>query len=119
MAYSSGAFLGNVVEMMLLNSPEPYSLRRCFETHMSEAIKAMVVAGHGVGWLPESCVTDELREGRLVMAGPAAWTTSLEVRLYWSATSPKAVVKELCSFISGGLSNSQAEIGTAARVSTG
>ncbi len=114
MAYSSGAFLGNVVEMMLLNAPEPYCLRRCFETHMSEAIKAMVVAGHGVGWLPESCVTDELREGRLVMAGPAAWTTSLEVRLYWSASSPKAVVKELCAFISSGLSNSQAEIGTAA-----
>lgn len=114
MAYSSGAFLGNVVEMMLLNAPEPYSLRRCFETHMSEAIKAMVVAGHGVGWLPESCVTDEVREGRLVMAGPAAWTTNLEVRLYRSATNPKALVKELCAFISGGLSNSQAEIGTAA-----
>ena len=107
MAYSSGAFLGNVVEMMLLNSPEPYHLHCCFETHMSEALKAMVVAGHGVGWLPESCVADELREGKLVMAGSPEWTTSLEVRLYWSATNPKAVVKELCAFISGGLPNSQ------------
>lgn len=105
MAYSSGAFLGNVVEMMLLNSPEPYHLHCCFETHMSEALKAMVVAGHGVGWLPESCVADELREGKLVMAGSAEWTTNLEVRLYRSATNPKAVVKELCAFIGGSLPN--------------
>jgi DNA-binding transcriptional LysR family regulator len=100
MAYSSGAFLGNVLEMMLLNAPEPHHLRRCFETHMSEALKAMVVAGHGIGWLPESCVTNELKEGRLVLAGPAAWATDLEVRLYRSATSPKPVVGRLWSFIS-------------------
>jgi DNA-binding transcriptional LysR family regulator len=95
MAYSSGAFLGNVVEMILLNAPEPYRLQRCFETHMSEALKAMVVAGHGVGWLPESCVTEELRDGKLVSAGPTAWTTSLEVRLHRSARNPKPVVAEL------------------------
>jgi LysR family transcriptional regulator, hypochlorite-specific transcription factor HypT len=99
MAYSSGAFLGNVVEMMLLNAPEPYNLRRCFETHMSEALKAMVVAGHGVGWLPESCVTDELKDGKLVSAGPTSWTTNLEVRLYRSAASQKPVIDELWSFI--------------------
>jgi DNA-binding transcriptional LysR family regulator len=83
----------------LLNAPQPYHLRRSFETHMSEALKAMVVAGHGVGWLPESCVTDELRDGKLVSAGPSEWTTSLEVRLYRSATSPKPVIAELWSFI--------------------
>lgn len=105
MAYSSGAFLGNVVEMMLLNSPVPYSLRRCFETHMSEALKAMVVAGHGVGWLPESCVINELREGRLVIAGPEIWCTNLEVRLYRSSTNSKRVVKELWAFINSELSN--------------
>jgi LysR family transcriptional regulator, hypochlorite-specific transcription factor HypT len=99
MAYSSGAFLGNVVEMILLNSPSPYSLRRCFETHMSEALKAMVVAGHGIGWLPESCVTDEVKEGRLVPAGAADWTTSLDVRLYRSTLSTKPFVDELWTII--------------------
>ena len=108
MAYSPGAFLGNVVEMMLLNAPEPYHLSRSFETHMSEALKAMVVAGHGVGWLPESCVTDELRDGKLVSAGPNTWATSLEVRLHRSATRPKPVVEELWSFISHELSGLKA-----------
>lgn len=114
MAYSSGAFLGSVVERMLLNSPVPYALRRCFETHMSEALKAMVVAGHGVGWLPESCVINEVREGRLVMAGPAEWATNLEVRLYRSSANTKPVVNELWSFISGELSTSPVSFGSPA-----
>lgn len=95
MAYSSGAFLGNVVEMLLLNAPQACHLRRTFETHMSEALKAMVVAGHGVGWLPESCVEDELREGKLVPAGPDAWVTRLEVRMVRGAGQAKPVVDEL------------------------
>lgn len=66
---------------------------------MSEALKAMVVAGHGIGWLPESCVTDELRDGRLVLAGSDAWSTNLEVRLYRSAVNSKPIIDELWSFI--------------------
>lgn len=114
MAYSSGAFLGNVVEMILLNAPQPYGLRRCFETHMSEALKAMVVAGHGVGWLPESCVSDELETGRLVLAGSAVWATSLDVRLYRSAASPKPLVDELWSLIRRELGAARADAASAA-----
>lgn len=99
MAYSSGAFLGNVVEMILLNAPEPYRLQRCFETHMSEALKAMVVAGHGVGWLPESCVAQELAAGRLVHAGGDPWATQLEVRLYRSLDNDKAALHDLWAYI--------------------
>ena len=42
---------------------------------MSEALKGMVVAGHGIGWLPESCVAKELAEGTLVCAGSGDWIT--------------------------------------------
>lgn len=99
MAYSSGAFLGNVVEMILLNAPSPCHIRRSFETHMSEALKAMVVAGHGVGWLPESCVADEVRDGKLVVAGSDEWATSLEVRLYRASQPAKQLVNTLWSWV--------------------
>lgn len=69
----------------------------------------MVVAGHGVGWLPESCAADEVREGKLVIVGPVTWTTNLEVRMYWSASSLKAVVKDLCSFAGAGLMNARSD----------
>ncbi|HDR8954153.1 TPA: LysR family transcriptional regulator [Burkholderia vietnamiensis] len=99
LAYSSGAFLGNVVEMLLLNAAGPYALHRCFETHMSEALKGMVVAGHGIGWLPESCVAKELADGSLVRAGSAEWVTELEIRLYRSARQRGLAAEQLWTYI--------------------
>lgn len=100
LGYSAGAFIGTVVEMIRLNARTPSHLSRNFETHMSEALKGMLVAGHGVGWLPESCVTAELQDGRLAIAGTGEWVTQLEVRLYRAAPSAKPVVDELWTWLS-------------------
>jgi len=74
-------------------------LHRCFETHMSEALKGMVVAGHGIGWLPESCVAKELAEGTLVCAGSGDWITELEIRLYRSARKRGLAAEQLWTYI--------------------
>ena len=98
--YAPGAFLGNVVEMILLASPQPHHLHRVFETHMSEALKEMLLAGHGLGWLPESCVHRELAEGRLVLAGGPDWGTPLEVRLYRSMEHTRPLLDRLWAYLS-------------------
>ncbi len=98
-SYSAGAFLGNVVEMILLDAPAVPYLRHCFATHMSEALKAMVVAGHGIGWLPDSCVIDELASHKLAPAANDAWSTELEIRLYRSVTNPKAAATRLWTYV--------------------
>ena len=92
LAYSSGTYLAHVVEMILLNANERFHFERSFDTHMSEALKAMITEGHGLGWLPESCVAKEIAEKRLVVAGSAQWSCPLEVRLYRSlkCTNPSA-----------------------------
>lgn len=100
LAYSSGAFLGNVVEMLLMNAAEPYALYRCFETHMSEALKGMVLAGHGIGWLPESCIAKEMADGLLVRAGSDVWTTDLEIRLYRPVKQRGQAAKRLWAYVS-------------------
>ena len=82
LSYSAGSYLAQVVEMILLGSGTAAHLARSFDTHMAEALKAMILAGHGVGWLPQSCAAREAREGRLVLAGSARWACQLEVRLY-------------------------------------
>jgi len=84
LAYSPGSYLSHVVEMILLRAPERCHLERCFDTHMAEALKAMIVEGHGLGWLPESCVAHERAERQLVVAGSLEWSCPLEVRLYRS-----------------------------------
>ena len=95
LSYSAGTYLGQVVEMILLNAGESFHLARTFDTHMAEALKAMVLAGHGLGWLPVSAVSREVKEGRLVVAGGARWTCELEVRLYRQADRGNDMVERI------------------------
>lgn len=46
---------------------------------MSEAVKRMILAGKGVGWLPESATHRELAEGKLHVIGDATSRTDMEV----------------------------------------
>jgi LysR family transcriptional regulator, hypochlorite-specific transcription factor HypT len=85
LSYSAGAYLGQAVEIILLLAGQPAHLVRTFDTHMAESLKAMMLAGHGVGWLPQHSAGRELEEKRLVLAGPQRWTCDLELRLYRSA----------------------------------
>lgn len=84
LTYSPGSYLAHVVEMILLGAPQRVHLERSFDTHMAEALKAMIVEGHGLGWLPRSCAEHEQAEGALVAAGGEAWSCPLEIRLYRS-----------------------------------
>lgn len=92
LSYSAGAYLGQVVETILLNASERCYLTRSFDTHMAEALKAMVIEGHGVGWLPEGCVSREVAEGRVVAAGPPRWSCALEIRLHRDIERPGPAV---------------------------
>ena len=99
LAYSSGTYLAHVVEMILLGAPERCCFEHSFDTHMAEALKEMVIEGHGVGWLPESCVGREMADGLLVAAGPARWNCPLEVRLYRCAESSNPMVEKIWAFL--------------------
>lgn len=95
LAYSSGTYLAHTVEMILLGANQRCHFERSFDTHMSEALKAMIVEGHGLGWLPESCIGKELAEKRLTIAGPEQWTCTLEVRLYRSLENANPTVDRI------------------------
>ncbi|MBN3846136.1 LysR family transcriptional regulator [Paraburkholderia sp. Ac-20342] len=99
MAYAPGTFLGNVVEMLLLNASRPCALQRVFETHLSEAVKAMVVAGNGLGWLPENSIAREMREKSMTFAGGEQWTTQLEICVYRSSDTQNAAADELWGWL--------------------
>lgn len=100
LAYESGAYLSHIVEVILLSSGHPSFLQRSFETHMAEALKAMIVQGHGIGWLPESCAMRELNDGVLVEAGDESWTTDIDVRVYRSLDNTKPIVDMIWQHLS-------------------
>ncbi len=85
LGYASGAYLGQMVDVMLKESQTAMHLDRVYETDMAEGLKAMALAGHGVAFLPHSAVVQELAAGRLVSAKPLAepgLQVTMDVRVY-------------------------------------
>ncbi len=85
LAYAPGAYLGQMVDLILKQSPTPIHFDRVYETDMAEGLKAMALEGHGVAFLPSSAVKNALREKRLVSAAPADLASlriTMDVRAY-------------------------------------
>jgi DNA-binding transcriptional LysR family regulator len=85
LGYAPGAYLGQVVDFMLKQADVPIHLDRVYETDMAEGLKAMALEGHGLAFLPQSAVRNELRAGKLVGAAPAGLPglqITMEVRAY-------------------------------------
>ena len=85
LGYAPGAYLGQMVDMILKQSSTPIHFDRVYETDMAEGLKAMALEGHGIAFLPYSAVIKELRARRLVSAMPADMPPmhiTMDVRAY-------------------------------------
>jgi DNA-binding transcriptional LysR family regulator len=99
LGYPAESFLGRLSTVMLNDPCRRLQLRKVYENGMAEAVKAMVLAGHGIAWLPETSVREEL--GRLtvqVMDIPA--NGSMEIRIYRSLDRTRPLADTLWSFLS-------------------
>jgi DNA-binding transcriptional LysR family regulator len=107
LAYSSGAYLGRLVDLLLKQAGEPLYLDPIYETDMADGLKAMALEGHGLAFLPASSVKHELRARRLIPAGSAlsgkALEVAIEIRLYREkpelARHPKPAALALWEFL--------------------
>ena len=92
LGYAPGAYMGQMVDLILKQSRTPIHFDRVYETDMAEGLKAMALEGHGVAFLPHSAVKKELRAKRLVSAAPPELKdleVTMEVRAYREAPSRK------------------------------
>lgn len=87
LAYSSDSYLGQVTARVhaRLESQQPLYLR--YESSLVEALKAEVMLGEGVAWLPESSVASELAAQTLQIVGDQTMTVPLDVWLCYPATA--------------------------------
>ncbi|TWF59328.1 LysR family transcriptional regulator [Neorhizobium alkalisoli] len=69
---------------------------------MSVGLKGMVMAGWGLAWIPESLVTAELADGRLVRAAEPDWDIDVEIRLYRSKENRRPIVKRIWDVLAAG-----------------
>jgi DNA-binding transcriptional LysR family regulator len=84
LSYTSNAYLGRMVEMILADEKKPLHLEKRYETDMAEGLKMMALEGHGVAFLPESAVPREVKGKLLARAdgGQPGWEVEMDIRLY-------------------------------------
>ena len=96
LAYAQGAYLGQMVELILKRCSAPIHFDRVYETDMAEGLKAMALEGHGIAFLPMSAVKSDLRGQRLVSAAPPELkdlSITMEVRVYRERMSHRESLK--------------------------
>jgi DNA-binding transcriptional LysR family regulator len=105
LSYTTNAYLGRMVELVLADAKRPLYLEKHYETDMAEGLKMMALEGHGVAFLPESAATREVRQKLLARAdgGSSEWEVDMEIRLYRerpTAQRPgKPVVSRLWNYL--------------------
>lgn len=101
LGYGAGAYLRRMVDTILERHDDPVHLVRQYETDMAESLKAMMLAGHGLAFLPASAVARELARGEVVEAGDATWALEMEVRLYRARQGGRREVERLWQYLLG------------------
>jgi len=81
--HPSESFFGRLVQRECLSQlPATMELRTVYENALSEGLKAMVLQGHGIAWLPRSLISNELESGQLVLLNGTLRAVDLQVRFY-------------------------------------
>ncbi len=96
LGYAPGAYLGQMVDLILKQSGTAIHFDRVYETDMAEGLKAMALEGHGIAFLPFSAVKKDLRAKKLVSAAPTHLKNLqlvMEVRAYRERPSTKEAGK--------------------------
>ena len=81
LAFSSNAYLGRMAEIAISNGPARVHLRRVCETDLAESLRQMVLAGHGLAFLPDALARQDVESGRLIRL-PGGWDVSMDIRVY-------------------------------------
>jgi DNA-binding transcriptional LysR family regulator len=95
LGYTATSYFGRVVQRIQSRASQPGCLQTCYESDMAELLRTMALSGHGMCWLPESCIARDLAEGKLVRAGGEEWIMKLEIRLFRAIGSCKPVLDEI------------------------
>ncbi len=100
LSYGTASALRTVVDALLrkhLDGPKILVMNR---NVLAISVKAMILEGFGMGWLPRQLCREELEDGRLQIIGDDTYVEQLEVRLYRSVENTKPSLKKLWDQIS-------------------
>jgi LysR family transcriptional regulator, hypochlorite-specific transcription factor HypT len=94
-------FLGHMVQRAIAAQPVKTHLTVCYVNARSEALKSMILRGIGMGWIPQTLACDDLKSGRLVLAGGSKWFTTVDIMIYRDAHKSTPITDLIWRTITG------------------
>ncbi|RYY24568.1 MAG: LysR family transcriptional regulator [Sphingomonadales bacterium] len=92
LAYGGNSFLGRLSDHAARASGVRLVTSHVNDNAVAEIIKAMVLAGHGIAWLPESLIRRDLASGQLCDLGA---DVRMEIRMYRSMDRTRQSVDQI------------------------
>lgn len=92
LAYGLNSFLGRLSTYAARVAGVELMTSHVNDNAVAEILKAMVLAGHGIAWLPESLIRRDLASGQLCDLGA---DVRMEIRMYRSADRTRPSVNQL------------------------
>jgi LysR family transcriptional regulator, hypochlorite-specific transcription factor HypT len=99
LTHDPNSYLRRLTDFILENTP-CYS-KEHHQVETTGGLKAMVLEGHGVGFLPELAVTREVQASRLAPAGDERWSLEVEIRAYRRRGNVRAEVDRMWEYLKG------------------
>ncbi|WED24828.1 LysR substrate-binding domain-containing protein [Vibrio sp. JC009] len=94
--HSTSSYMGRLTKEV----SNLYPLKPVFSSSMTDLVKALILKGEGLGWLPEYAIEKELEQGQLIILDEERTTLSTEIFAYRSETRLHAagerVWKHIC-----------------------
>lgn len=81
-SYMPGSAFANLINKLAASLKHPVHLKTILETGTAETIKAFVLAGFGLSWLPRMAISEELANGILTELGGAQHRASFNIELF-------------------------------------
>ncbi|MEP2716582.1 LysR family transcriptional regulator [Pseudophaeobacter sp.] len=95
LSYGTVSALRSVVEHALRQNAEGPKMLVVNQSALASSVKAMVMEGFGLGWLPQELCKTELDEGRMQIVGGVEQRHALEIRLYRDRDNSKPTLDRL------------------------
>lgn len=93
--YMPASAMANLVNHEVVEHMGSIHLKPVMETGAAETIKALVLQGFGMAWLPRTAISEELRLGSLSELGSAAHRIPFTIELFRNAANTKPDVMML------------------------
>ena len=88
-------FMGQLSRSIIARNNAAKWFQQVYEDSFSDGVRAQVLSGVGLAWLPHILVQNDLRQGRLKIIGDKKWQMELDIVLYRSNLNEGEFIQEI------------------------